>query len=150
MEEQVDGEHIPYLQAKITYRKHEEGEGTLEVITGDTCWRAWPIRDTTPLHGPVLRAVNLDAVAADLFHGVQDNQDHAARNDISGGSRTLRISPGRSGSGLEVLGAADEASDAPLIATGGTVASSATTGGTAASAASSATTGGAAASASPA
>ncbi|KAF4105444.1 hypothetical protein G5714_013106 [Onychostoma macrolepis] len=74
-------------------------------------------------------------------------EDHAARNDISGGSCTLRISPGRSGSGLEVLGAADEASDAPLIAAGGTAASSAATGGTAASAALSATTGGAAASA---
>ncbi|KAF4112104.1 hypothetical protein G5714_006899 [Onychostoma macrolepis] len=62
---------------------------------------------------------------------------HAARIDISGGSCTLRISPGRSGSGLEVLGAADEASDTLLIAAGGPAASaalSATTGGAAASA----------------
>ncbi|KAF4113098.1 hypothetical protein G5714_005643 [Onychostoma macrolepis] len=59
--------------------------------------------------------------------------DHAARIDISGDSCTLRISPGRSGSGLEVLGAADEASDAPLIAAAASAALSATTGGAAAS-----------------
>ncbi|KAF4106737.1 hypothetical protein G5714_012727 [Onychostoma macrolepis] len=84
----------------------------------------------------------------DTAEQVRRERDQDRQQICSGGSCTLRITPGRSGSGLEVLGAADEASDAPLIAAGGTAASSAATGGTAASAALSATTGGAAASAS--